>query len=345
MAPAGIVQFCTGRAPDVASGTCVDDNARVWLVAMFALAADPENAIARSAGDVALAFLKRAQRPDGAFHNLADVRGVFLDDVGSEDSIGRAVWACGVAAHCATLPEWRAAARAMLDAALPAVERIEANHARAYSVLGMSAALTPEAASLLPAHGEALPAPLRDRVARSLAAVADSLEAQFSACAGPDWPWWCEALTWGNGRLPESMLRAAAATGESRYAEAGLRSFEFLAGVTQANGMFVPIGNEGWFTRGGARARYDQQPIEACAMVDLWLAAHRLTGNAEYLRHARTAFEWYNGLNTERLAVALPETGACHDGLARGRVNRNQGAESTLSYLHAHLALDNLSVS
>jgi hypothetical protein len=101
----------------------------------------------------------------------------------------------------------------------------------------------------------------------------------------------------------------------------------------------MPIGNDGWYPRGGRRAKYDQQPIEACAMVDVWLAASRLTGDASYLERARIAFEWFNGLNTERIAVGVAETGACYDGLQRGRVNRNQGAESTLSYLQARFAI------
>jgi hypothetical protein len=136
------------------------------------------------------------------------------------------------------------------------------------------------------------------------------------------------------------MLRAAAATGNRRYAATGLRALAFLGEITQPTDVFMPVGNEGWYRRGGIRAKYDQQPIEACAMVDAWLAAARLTGDAAYVDRSRVAYEWFNGLNTERLAVGVAETGACYDGLEPGRVNRNQGAESTLSYLHAGFAID-----
>jgi len=340
MGPAGIVQFSHGRTPDSSSGTCLDDNARVWIVAMAALSSEPRRVTAREIGDTAAEFLVRAQLPDGRFHNLADVRGRYTDDVGSEDSIGRAIWACGTAACCAPLPLWRAAAIGVLDAALPAIERLSANHARAYSVLGLAAALDPEAASLLPIAGDSLAAPMRDRVASVLKTVADGLLRDFHSFATDDWSWWTDTLTWGNGRLPEAMLRAASATGERRYAQTGIRALEFLGEITQPEGVFVPIGNDGWYRCGGRRAKYDQQPIESCAMVEAWLAAARLTGDASYLQRARTAYAWFDGLNTERIAVGVPETGACYDGLMRGCVNRNQGAESTLSYLQARLAID-----
>lgn len=340
MGTAGIIQFGRGSTPDISSGTCLDDNARVWLVAMAALASQPHRESARDIGDSAAQFLVSAQRGDGRFHNLADVRGKHLDDVGSEDSFGRAIWACGTAASAATVPEWRSAALAVLETAAPAIEALTATHARAYAVLGLSAALAPEAASTLRPSGDALPAPLHDRLARSLAVLSGALDREFHSNATDDWSWWSETLTWGNGRLPEAMLRAAAATGNRRYAATGLRALAFLGEITQPAAVFTPVGNDGWYRRGGIRAKYDQQPIEACAMVDAWLAAARLTGDAAYVDRSRVAFEWFNGLNTERIAVGVAETGACYDGLQPGRVNRNQGAESTLSYLHAGFAID-----
>jgi hypothetical protein len=172
-----------------------------------------------------------------------------------------------------------------------------------------------------------------------LVEVADALARDFLSSATNDWSWWTPTLTWGNGRLPEAMLRSAAVTGQKRYAEIGLRALDFLADVTQSGDVFIPVGNADWYGRGGHRARYDQQPIEACAMVDAWLAAYRLTGDSTYLNRAGTAFDWFHGRNTEGLALARPQTGGCCDGLRRGRVNENQGAESTISYVQASLAM------
>jgi hypothetical protein len=339
LGPAGVMQFSRGAIPDPSSGTCLDDNARAWLVAIYALRADPEQPYARMVGDTAANFVAAAQLPDGRFHNFAEITGRFTDDVGSEDSYGRTIWACGVAARCAPVPRWRDIARKALAAALPIASEVRSPHARAYIVLGLAAAFAPEMAAAVPPVGEPLDPRLENAVERALAEVADGLLAHHGSASSQDWPWWENHLTWGNGRLPEAMLRAAAATGNRDYAATGIRALEFLAGITQSGTVFVPIGNQGWRLRSGARAFYDQQPIEACAMVDAWLAAHRLTGDVTYRDAAQVAFDWFHGGNTERLALAVPSTGACFDGLHPGHVNQNQGAESTLSYLHAHLAI------
>lgn len=339
MAPAGVIQFSRGLEPDTQSGTCLDDNARVLLVAIMALAADPADPVARAAGDVAARFVVRAQRQDGSFRNMADINGDFLEEIGSQESVGRAIWVSGVAVRCAVVPEWRSGAMAVLKAALPAIKTLGADHSRAYAVLGLAAALAPDAVTHMKPLGEPLPSALRADVARHLETLCKDLLDDHRRVATRDWPWWQSRLTWGNGRLPEALLRAASALGSRRLADVGLNALQFLASVTQSGDVFIPIGNDGWYERGGVRSLYDQQPIEACAMTDAWLAAYRLTGDPSYRSRAETAYEWFHGRNTERIAVAVAETGGCYDGLRRGCVNGNQGAESTLSFLHSHLMM------
>jgi hypothetical protein len=339
LGPAGVTQFSRGATPDPLSGTCLDDNARAWLVSIYALRAEPEQPYARIIGDTVAKFVAASQRPDGRFHNFADFEGNFTDDIGSEDSFGRTMWACGVTSRCAPVEGWREIARAVLASALPIASELRSPHARAYVILGLAAAHAPEMAAAVPPVGDALDPNLKDNVERALTEVAGGMLDHHISASSQDWPWWANHLTWGNARMPEAMLRAAAATGNREYATTGIRSLRFLADITQSGNVFVPIGNQGWRLRGGARAFYDQQPIEACAMVDAWLAAHRLTGEIAYRDAAQVAFDWFNGGNTERLALAVPATGACFDGLHAGHVNQNQGAESTLSYLHAHLAI------
>ncbi|HET9341526.1 MAG TPA: hypothetical protein VFO25_01255 [Candidatus Eremiobacteraceae bacterium] len=340
MAPAGIVQFARGESPDLRSGTCLDDNARAWLAAVHVMTRSDAPAYAREIGDRAAAFVTAAQRDDGWFHNMADIDGQYLDVVGSEDSIGRTIWAAGTAARCSTVPEWREAAIGLLERALPVVDELRVTHARAYAILGMSAALAPESAWPLRAAGPALPTSLRGRLKDVFLRLASSMLVAHRANATADWPWWSDTLTWGNARLPESMLRAAIATGDKKIEKAGMAALDFLASVTQPDDMFVAIGNDGWYRRDGHRAIYDQQPLEACGMVDLWHAAYTLSGDAAYLERARTAYDWFRGNNTEGLAVANTETGGCCDGLLRGELNGNQGAESTLSYVHATLVIN-----
>lgn len=318
----GMVQFARGEERDLASGYCADDNARALLTAVNALLLDPSNADARRIGESALAFVELAHDPRVGFHNLMDENGTFVEGGDSPDAVGRTIWALGTTVRRTRDEGWRARAADMLEIAWPAALELAELRPRAYALLGAAAS-----AARLP------------RAREVVEIIAPDLLEQFEASATDDWAWWEPRLTWGNARIPHAMLRAALITGHEPYRTCGLRALEFLGSVTQPDDMFMPIGNNGWYERGGNRAIYDQQPIEANAMVDAWLAAADLTGERAYRRQALHAFYWFFGLNSEGMMVARPQTGGCHDGLERGRVNPNMGAESTLSYLLSHLAI------
>ena len=101
-------------------------------------------------------------------------------------------------------------------------------------------------------------------------------------------------------------------------------------------GHFRPIGSNGFYRRGGTRANFDQQPIEAQATVSACLEAYRATSDPCWYEHAQRAFDWFIGWNDLGLELYSPESGGCRDGLHVDRVNGNQGAESTLAF---HLSL------
>ena len=320
----GMVQFARGAEPDLSSGYCTDDNARALLVAVNAVALEIGNADANRIGNAALAFLERAQQPDGRFRNMTDAAGVFLREPIelTEYAHGRAMWALGVTLRRAPHPAWQMRAGTLLERGWGAVHSLRPYHAKAYALLGAAAAVDRSEAA-------------RDAVYE----LAEKLVEQFDAVATPDWPWWDSTLTWGCARAPHAMLRAAAFTRNARHRDCGLRSLGFLASVTQPGEIFEPIGNKGWYPRGGARATYDQQPIEANGMVNAWLAAADVTGEPRYRRRAVQAFGWFFGANSDGMMLARPDVGGCCDGLNEGCVNPNMGAESTLSYLLAHLAI------
>jgi D-serine deaminase-like pyridoxal phosphate-dependent protein len=144
-------------------------------------------------------------------------------------------------------------------------------------------------------------------------------------------------MTYDNARLPEALIRAGIALEVPRYTETGLRALRFYEDVTIESGIFVPIGNEGWYQRGRLRARYVQQPLEAVAMVDAELAAFDATQDAAHLSTAELALEWYYGKNSR--GVLMAHGGGCYDGLSENGVNHNQGAESTLAFLAAAYAM------
>lgn len=336
----GMVQFAVGDIPDLKDGYCLDDNTRAFLVALLVRHLDPANSDADVIGWSSLSLMEACRRSDGRFHNLMDENGAFTDEVGSEDSVGRLIWASGVGARCAADPRWRSSSRALLGAALKRLPDLSQLRPLAYTVLGCAAAVAPESASLIEAVSrDPLPPALQHAAHEALKHATSTLLHALENNSQGDWHWFEPMLSWGNARLPEALLRGAAALHDEHMGHAGLRSLSFLERVTQSDDRFVPIGNRGWYERGKERAVYDQQPIEACTMVDCWLAAARLTSALEYESKALTAFSWFLGLNTDRVAMVDPDTGGCHDGLEQFRVNPNMGAESTLSYLHAHGSL------
>ena len=339
LGPFGMLQFARGTTPHLHFGYCLDDNARAFLASVITLYVDPQSSDAQKFGEAALRFMESCRRDDGRFHNLMGPDGSFTDEVGSPDSLGRLMWACGIAASSAPLAPWRERSQNLLLGALDQAESLNPLHPMAYSMLGLAAAIAPAATSPIAPVDTAWLRKDAGRMRGLLECQSKRLADMLEANAQPQWDWFEPFMTWGNGRMPEALLRASAALENPDLRAAGLRTLDFLASVTHEKDTFIPIGNKGWYERGADRAIYDQQPIEACAMVDAWLAAAKLTGQVKYKSKALEAFSWFIGLNTDRLAVVEIESGGCRDGLEPGRLNTNMGAESTLSYVHSHASL------
>ena len=151
-----------------------------------------------------------------------------------------------------------------------------------------------------------------------------------------EWPWPEETLTYENALLPHALIVAGRRLSDLRLRSIGLHVLDWLIEVqTTRRGTFTPIGNDGWWTHGGVRSQFDQQPIEATAMILAAAAAYESTQDAGYRRSAEAAYAWFLGDNDAGLAVADVVTGGCHDGLSSDHVSENQGAESTLMWLTA----------
>jgi hypothetical protein len=176
-----------------------------------------------------------------------------------------------------------------------------------------------------------------DRVVQDIRVVlAERLLALYDHCRTENWLWYEDVMSYANALLPHALLLCGQWLERSDMAEAGLTSLKWLADIQRSpEGHFVPIGNDGFYRRDGAKARFDQQPIEASTMVSACLEAYRMTGDEAWYREARRSFEWFLGRNDLGLPLYDPTTGGCRDGLHPDRVNRNQGAESTLAFLLA----------
>ena len=316
----GMLQFATYAVPNPHSGYTLDDNVHALLVALGYYHAGVAQDVALVLSYRYLGFMAWAQRTDGRFHNEAGYDRHWLDDVGSDDAQGRAIWALGYAAAHPTHAAAGRAAAALLERALPLIDDLRSLRSRAYCILGV-----------------AYEHPLGDR--QQIARLADSLIAEYQTAADRDWCWFEPILVYDNGRLPQALLLAGHLLDEPRYLQIGRESLDFLLGQVVEDDIIVPIGQDGWFRRGSGKARYDQQPIDAAAIAEVCAAAHAVLRDDRYGDIAQLAWRWFHGHNSESLPLYDPETDGCHDGLERGSVNGNQGAESLLALLQTALAL------
>ena len=254
-----------------------------------------------------------------AFRNFLSFDRRWLEEAGSEDSHARALWALGTVAAHSDHDGLQGSAAALFERALPAADTFVAPRAWAFALLGTSRYLAWKG---------------RDGAVGS---IHDGLRGRLHNLLRrnrtPDWRWFEPRLTYANARMAEALLAAADADGDEVASDA-LEALAWLMEIQTPEGThFVPIGNEGFYTRGGRRARFDQQPIEAAASVAACLAALRRSGDRRWDERAHLAFAWYLGENDLGRPLVDPATGGCRDELMRDGLNANQGAESTLAYL------------
>lgn len=323
----GILQHARFEIPDRDHGYCTDDNARALIVALRAQHVLADNEFLHDLTHRYLGFLQHALNADnGRFRNFMSFDRTWQEETGSEDSHGRAMWALGQTVLDSPSQGMAAAAMSLFDAALPRAAELTALRACAHALLGLDAYLRRFSGAT--------------EVRRVHNVLAERIMAAFEAHATPDWPWPEPVVTWANGIVPEVLMLAGERLGNEAMTGTALKALEWLTGLqVDPRGHFVPIGNRGWFTRDGFQARFDQQPIEVQHMVTAQLAAHRLTGERRWLDEARRTFEWFLGRNDLRQPVCDHATGGCRDGLQAEGLNQNQGAESTLAWLHTLIAL------
>jgi hypothetical protein len=163
----------------------------------------------------------------------------------------------------------------------------------------------------------------------------------YHAAHSAEWNWFENGLAYSNARLPQALIRAGMRGGSEEMVSTGLEALAWLVTIQrcETRGHFVPIGSHGFYSKKTEKARFDQQPVEACAAVSACLQAYFATGNDLWRKEAWSAFNWFLGDNDLQIALYDPSTGGCRDGLHPDRANENQGAESTLSFLMALLEM------
>jgi len=318
----GILQHASFSVPRYADGYCLDDNCRALLV--MALLSDSgtedpvlvRELISRYLGFVCYAFDKSS----GRFRNFMTYDRHWAEACGSEDSHGRSLWALGTLIGRSNDPGSKALARHLFHAALHEVSEFSSPRAWAYTPLGIDEYLGAF-------HGDTYIQGIQKHLSERLLLL-------YRATSRNDFPWFEDCLTYCNGRLPQALLVSGSRMENSPMIEAALESLVFLVSEQVCeNGYFAPIGSNGFYSRGGAKAQFDQQPVEACATIAACLKAYEVTGDTQWTKDARRAFNWFIGENQLEQPLYDPATGGCRDGLHADRVNENQGAESTLSFL------------
>jgi hypothetical protein len=251
----------------------------------------------------------------------------WLEDVGSEDSHGRALWALGKVLGLSRNAGLRGAAGRLFEAAVKPVQTFTSPRSWAFSILGMQAYLDwfPGDRTMQQARNE----------------LAEKLLDIYDRSATPTWQWFEKSLSYSNARLSQALILAGWRSGNLRMVEAGTASLKWLVSQQHRDDpqVFVPIGSNGFYIEGSDKARFDQQPVEASATVSACLEVSRLTEEAQWYDEARSVFQWFMGKNDLGLPLYDELTGGCRDGLHPDRINENQGAESTLSFLMALLEM------
>lgn len=307
----GVWEHAEMTTPRVDHGFCTDDNARALIV----VSRDgSESAALDDLAATYLGFVLDARTDDGAFHNRRGHDGAWLDDRGSDDSQGRALWGLGVAAHRGRQPWMREAARAAFD--VPTSFRSDHLRANAFAVLGAVELLAAD-----PGH----------RGARQL--LRQGVEPLVTA-AHSRVPWFEARLTYDNARLPEALLAAGSTLGDARLIRMGVRMLTWLVDIETDGDHFSFVPHGGW-AMGDDRPPFDQQPVEATAMVDACHRAWDVIGDPDWSARAIQAAQWFVGRNDTGAILYDEATGGTYDGLMRDGVNDNQGAESTLAGLAA----------
>ncbi|MHC4479483.1 MAG: glycosyltransferase family 4 protein [Planctomycetota bacterium] len=318
----GLLQHARFSVPNRAHGYCTDDNARALVVTSKYYDLFRSSEAERLLGTY-LAFVSYAQRDDGLFHNFVSYDRQFQDEVGSDDCYGRALWGLGYAMYRGPRPYFNLVKEVLEQAAsnLTALNL----RGRSHAILGLYYYLQryPEAEDIV----EKI-----DRLA------ADHLK-RFRAASSEDWLWFEEAIAYDNAVIPQSLFLAYEVTGNEDYHRVAQQSLNFIISMCSRGDHMSLVGNDGWHVRGGEPAAFDQQPIDACGLVEACKVAFRLTGRREYLRYMRMAFDWFLGVNDLGEPLYNFRTGGCSDGLTAQGANQNQGAESTLCFLLALLTL------
>ncbi len=324
----GMLQHAVFTIPNYHEGYTTDDNVRALMVSVL-LEATGSDGTAFDPASRYLAFVWYAfNTENGRFRNFMDYQRHWLDNGTSDDCHGRTLWSLGTVLGRSTSPALQNMAGWLFEKALPSIIDTTSPRAWAFTLIGVH---------------EYLRRFDGDRKANRVREIlAERLLTMYAGNRTDEWRWFEGSLTYCNAALSQALIMSGHWIPDKAMIDAGFESLRWLTELQRdgaEGGHFVPIGSNGFYIKNKERARFDQQPVEAQAMVSACLEAYRISGDKWWHKEARRAFEWFLGRNDLNLPVYDPTTGGCRDGLHPDRANENQGAESTLAFLQALMEL------
>jgi hypothetical protein len=323
----GMLQHAIFTLPNYQEGYTVDDNARALMVSVLVEELGHSEAVdltSRYLAFICYAFNNETKR----FRNFMDFQRNWLETSGSDDSHGRTLWALGTLLGRSNTPGLQSMAGWLFEQALPSILVTTSPRAWAFALIGIHEYLRRY-------DGDRRASQVREDLAQRLLTL-------YNANRSDEWRWFEKSLSYCNAALPHALLMCGQWMANGAMHDVAMEALAWLAEIQRDRtngGHFVPIGSNGFYRRGGERARFDQQPVEAQTTISACLEAYRITGDKNWHKEARRAFDWFLGRNDLRLPIYDPTTGGCRDGLHADRPNENQGAESSLAFLQGLLEL------
>ena len=313
----GIIQHADHEVPDPSFGYSIDDNARAAIVCLWHYNKYNDSSVLQLF-NIYYGFIKKVRMEYGSFHNFLSFTEQLLDSEGSEDSIGRTIWALGeIAANHPDEKIQKEATEIIKGTQLEKHHLHKNIRSKAFIMLGLLAADQTEEAIKW----------------------ADELVEAYKEAGTDEWQWFEDSLRYDNGLLPYALAKAYLKTKHSKYLNIAVKTFDWLDEQSRKNGTPIPIGQNGWYFKGKDKALYDQQPLEAATMVLAACAMFEATKERKYVDKALNWISWYYGNNMNKKSIFNKETSGIFDALTEKGVNLNQGAESIVTYLLAYLTL------
>ncbi len=321
----GIFQHAKYGIPNRKEGYCLDDNSRALIMALMAYQ-ESNSLEALRLLPVYMSYIHDMQLENGNFRNFMSFSRQYLDEEGTDDSFGRTIWALGYLIHAAPNRSYAEFGYELFFKAIPHFKNLTHLRGICNTITGLS--------YYLRTH------PYDEKVLNELELLTQKLISAYQDTKVEDWHWFEDKMTYDNAIFPLALFHVAEITGNEEVKEIARESLAYLEKLTFNLNLCTPVGNDGWHHKGkGPMPLYDQQAIELMAMVLMYFQAYRVTRESKYMKKMFSSYLWFLGENSLRIPLYDTETKGCADGLQKGGINRNQGAESTLAYLISHLTV------